>query len=30
MFREAYAHMYMTGDTLADAIVKQSPDKFAS
>ena len=23
--REAYAHMYMTGDTLAGAIVKQSP-----
>ena len=29
LFREAYAHMYMTGDTLAEAIVKQSPDKFA-
>ncbi len=28
--REAYAHMYMTGDTLAGAIVKQSPDKFSS
>ena len=26
--REAYAHMYMTGDTLAGAIVEQSPDKF--
>ncbi len=30
MFREAYAHMYMTGDTLAAAIVEQSPDKFSS
>ena len=28
--REAYAHMFMTGDTLAGAIVEQSPDKFAS
>ena len=28
--RDAYAHMYMTGDTLAGAIVKQSPAKFAS
>ena len=28
--REAYAHMYMTGDTLAGAIVKQSPKKFSS
>jgi hypothetical protein len=26
--REAYAHMVMTGDTLAGAIVKQSPEKF--
>ena len=26
--REAYTHMYMTGDTLAAAIVKQSPEKF--
>ena len=26
--REAYAHMYMTGDTLAGAIVEQNPDKF--
>jgi hypothetical protein len=30
LMREAYAHMYMTGDTLADAIVKQSPEKFSS
>ena len=30
LVRDAYAHMYMTGDTLADAIVKQSPQKFAS
>jgi hypothetical protein len=28
--REAYAHMVMTGDTLAGAIVKQSPEKYAS
>jgi hypothetical protein len=28
--REAYAHMYETGDTLAGGIVAQSPDKFAS
>jgi hypothetical protein len=28
LFREAYRHMVMTGDTLADAIVMQSPDKF--
>ena len=28
--REAYAHMYMTGDALAEAIVKQSPDKFST
>jgi hypothetical protein len=28
--REAYAHMYMTGDTLAAAMVTQSPEKFAS
>ena len=26
--REAYAHMFMTGDTLAGAISDQSPDKF--
>jgi hypothetical protein len=26
--REAYAHMVATGDTLAAAIVQQSPDKF--
>jgi hypothetical protein len=26
--REAFAHMVMTGDTLAGAIVKQSPEKF--
>ncbi len=26
--REAYAHMFMTGDTLAGGIVKQSPDRF--
>ncbi len=26
--RDAYAHMFMTGDTLADGIVKQSPDEF--
>ena len=29
LYREAYAHMFMTGDTLAGAIVEQSPDKFA-
>jgi hypothetical protein len=28
-YREAYHHMYMTGDTLAGAIVAQSPDKFS-
>jgi hypothetical protein len=28
--REAYAHMYMTGDTLAGAIVEQNPEKFAT
>ena len=28
--REAYAHMYMTGDTLAGAIVEQNPDKFSA
>ena len=28
--RHAYAHMFMTGDTLAAAIVKQNPEKFAS
>ena len=28
--RQAYEHMFMTGDTLAGAIVKQSPDKFSS
>jgi hypothetical protein len=27
--REAYAHMYMTGTTLAGGIVQQSPDKFS-
>ncbi len=26
--RAAYAHMFMTGDTLAGGIVKQSPDEF--
>jgi phosphoglycolate phosphatase-like HAD superfamily hydrolase len=26
--REAYAHMVMTGDTLADAIVAQHPEMF--
>ncbi|MCW2924520.1 MAG: hypothetical protein JWM98_1924 [Thermoleophilia bacterium] len=26
--REAYAHMYMTGDAILTAIVKQNPDKF--
>ena len=30
LMRQAYAHMYMTGDTLADAIVKQSPEKFSA
>ncbi len=30
LMREAYAHMYMTGDTLADAIVKQTPQDFSS
>ena len=28
--RTAYEHMYMTGDALAGAIVKQSPEKFAA
>ena len=28
--REAYAHMFMTGDTLAAAIVKKFPQKFGS
>jgi hypothetical protein len=28
LFREAYAHMVMTGATLADAIVAQNPDAF--
>jgi hypothetical protein len=28
--REAYAHMFMTGDALSDAIIKQFPDQFAS
>ena len=28
--REAYAHMWMTGDTLSDAIVGQKPDQFGS
>ena len=28
--RHAYEHMFMTGDTLAGAIVKQSPEKFAT
>jgi hypothetical protein len=28
--REAYAHMYMTGDTLAGAIVEQNPDEFST
>lgn len=28
LLRKASQHMWMTGDTLADAIVKQSPDKF--
>ncbi len=30
LMREAYEHMYMTGDALAGAIVKQSPEKFSS
>ena len=29
-YREAYQHMYMTGDTLAAAIAAQSPEKFSS
>jgi hypothetical protein len=29
-YREAYHHMYMTGDTLAGAIVAQSPESFSS
>jgi hypothetical protein len=29
LFREAYRHMVMTGDTLAAAIVQQSPDAFS-
>jgi hypothetical protein len=28
LFRQAYEHMVMTGDTLADAIVQQNPDEF--
>ena len=28
LFREAYAHMYMTGDALAGAIVEQNADDF--
>lgn len=28
LFRQAYEHMIMTGDALADAIVKQNPDEF--
>jgi hypothetical protein len=28
LFREAYEHMVMTGDTLAGAIVDQNPDMF--
>lgn len=28
LFRQAYEHMIMTGDTLADAIVAQNPDEF--
>jgi hypothetical protein len=28
-YREAYHHMYMTGDALAGAIVDQSPEKFS-
>ena len=30
LMRKAYAHMYMTGDTLAEAIVTQSPEKFTA
>ncbi len=29
LFRQAYRHMVMTGDTLAAAIVKQNPDAFS-
>jgi hypothetical protein len=29
LFREAYQHMVMTGDTLASAIVEQNPDMFS-
>jgi ketosteroid isomerase-like protein len=29
LFREAYRHMIMTGDTLAGAIVEQNPDMFS-
>ena len=29
LFREAYEHMVMTGDTLAGAIVEQNPDMFS-
>ena len=28
LFRQAYEHMVMTGDTLAEAIVAQNPDEF--
>ena len=30
LYREAYAHMYMTGDALSGAIVKQSPEEFGA
>ena len=30
LFRQAYEHMVMTGDTLADAIEKENPDEFGS
>ena len=30
LMRHAYEHMWMTGDTLAKAIVEQSPDAFSS
>lgn len=30
LLREATAHMWLTGDTLAEAIVKQNPDSFSA
>jgi hypothetical protein len=30
LFRQAYEHTVMTGDTLAEAIVAQNPDEFGA